>query len=78
MCIMLAPLQPTFKCQTCITFLIFKKCVFILNVELLRLVVGSDINHVIVEKKDGKTEEKYCQVLKMLANVPSAGAGSNN
>ena len=25
---------------------------------MLRLVVGSDINHVIVEKKDGKTEEK--------------------
>ena len=40
---------------------------------------GSDINHVIAEKKDGKTAmKKYCQVLKMLANVPSAGAGSNN
>ena len=25
---------------------------------MLRLVLGSDINHVIVEKKDGKTEEK--------------------
>ena len=46
---------------------------------MLRLVVGSEINHVIVEKKDGKTaRKKYCQVLKMLANVPSAGAGSNN